>query len=85
MIKRLWSSLFVLFLVACSTAPQSGQQPPKTPDPQTDPNPKSPVPSLKNLGPAPELANEVWLNTDSPLRLADLRGQVVLIDMWTFG
>ena len=34
---------------------------------------------------APELANEVWINTDVPLRLADLRGKVVAIDMWTFG
>jgi hypothetical protein len=41
--------------------------------------------SLPDLGEAPELANEVWLNVDHPLRLADLRGQVVLIDMWTFG
>ncbi len=40
---------------------------------------------LDNFGPAPELVNEVWLNTDGPLRLADLRGKVVLLDMWTFG
>lgn len=40
---------------------------------------------LPNLGPAPELHNEIWLNTSEPLRLADLRGSVVLIDMWTFG
>jgi hypothetical protein len=40
---------------------------------------------LPDLGAAPELNNEVWLNTDQPLRLADLRGKVVLIDMWTFG
>lgn len=39
---------------------------------------------LPNLGPAPELQNETWLNTDQPLHLADLRGSVVLIDMWTF-
>jgi thiol-disulfide isomerase/thioredoxin len=25
------------------------------------------------------------LNVDSPLRLADLRGKVVLLEMWTFG
>ena len=43
------------------------------------------MPTLPNLGSAPELTNEVWLNSDRPLRLADLRGQVVLIDMWTFG
>lgn len=40
---------------------------------------------LKDHGPAPELTNTVWLNTASPLRLADLRGKVTLIDMWTFG
>ena len=41
--------------------------------------------ALENYGPAPELANQVWLNSDQPLRLADLRGRVVLIEMWTFG
>jgi hypothetical protein len=40
---------------------------------------------LPNLGPAPELTNDVWLNTPRPLRLEDLRGKVVLLDMWTFG
>lgn len=38
----------------------------------------------QNFGAAPELENTVWLNTDAPLRLADLRGQVVLLEMWTF-
>jgi len=41
--------------------------------------------TLQSLGPAPELENTVWINTDRPLRLADLRGQVVLVDMWTYG
>lgn len=41
--------------------------------------------SLPDLGPAPELTNEVWLNVDAPLRLADLRGKVVIVEMWTFG
>jgi hypothetical protein len=40
---------------------------------------------LENLGPAPELVNETWLNTEQPLRLADLAGKVVLLEMWTFG
>lgn len=40
---------------------------------------------LPDLGPAPELENTTWLNTDQPLKLSDLRGRVVLIDMWTFG
>ena len=41
--------------------------------------------SLPDLGPAPELTNDIWLNVDSPLRLADLRGKVVIVEMWTFG
>ena len=40
---------------------------------------------LADLGNAPELSSEVWINTDQPLRLADLRGKVVLLEMWTFG
>lgn len=40
--------------------------------------------TLPDLGPAPELTNKTWLNVDAPLRLADLRGKVVAIDMWTF-
>jgi thiol-disulfide isomerase/thioredoxin len=41
--------------------------------------------SLPDLGPAPELTNDVWLNVVAPLRLADLRGRVVVLEMWTFG
>ncbi len=33
---------------------------------------------------APEIANESWLNS-APLRLADLRGKVVMVEFWTFG
>lgn len=41
---------------------------------------------LSDYGPAPELTNTVWLNTGgAALRLADLRGRVVALEMWTFG
>jgi len=40
--------------------------------------------SLPDLGKAPELMNETWINTTEPLRLADLKGKVVIIEMWTF-
>jgi len=39
---------------------------------------------LPDRGAAPELTGSVWLNTDNPLRLANLRGKVVLINFWTF-
>ena len=73
---RFWPIGLLMFtLAACaaggSNIEDSGASPPQM--------------GLPNLGPAPELTNEVWLNTDEPLRLADLRGKVVLLDMWTFG
>jgi thiol-disulfide isomerase/thioredoxin len=40
---------------------------------------------LPDLGIAPELTNTIWINTANPLRLEDLRGKVVIIEMWTFG
>ena len=34
---------------------------------------------------APEFVDGLdWLNTDHPLRLADLRGKLVILDFWTY-
>ncbi len=41
------------------------------------------VPDLGLGTPAPELRAGPWLNSE-PLKLKDLRGKVVLINMWTF-
>jgi thiol-disulfide isomerase/thioredoxin len=48
------------------------------------PTPTATRASLPDLGPAPELTNEVWFNSPA-LRLSALRGQVVLVNFWTFG
>lgn len=34
--------------------------------------------------PAPEINNEVWLNSE-PLHLADLKRKVIMVEFWTFG
>jgi len=91
MMKRLWFFTLLLFgLSACGTAATSEPEADKPePVPVSTSIPTStPIPtvaSFPNLGPAPELTNDVWLNVDAPLRLADLRGKVVAIEMWTFG
>jgi hypothetical protein len=34
--------------------------------------------------PAPDIAGEPWINS-APLTLSMLRGQVVLVEFWTYG
>src|SRR5437879_10415966 len=34
--------------------------------------------------PAPELTSTSWPNSDKPLRLAELRGRVVLLNFWVY-
>jgi len=74
--KRLLFGLLAFILFGCasqnSTQTQTDSAMPK-------------LASLPDLGPAPELTNDTWLNVDAPLRLADLRGKVVIVEMWTFG
>jgi thiol-disulfide isomerase/thioredoxin len=38
----------------------------------------------KNAQPAPEFSKGEWINS-APLNLAEMRGQVVVVDFWTFG
>ena len=66
-----WSLLLFILIVTACAAPSI--QPPTG------------EASLPDLGAAPELAGDTWLNSPAPLRLADLHGKVVLVDMWTFG
>ena len=41
--------------------------------------------NLPDLGEAPEILNDVWINADEPVTLASQRGKVVLLEFWTFG
>ncbi len=75
--------LLGLVLTGCTAA--NNQPPSSSPSSSPTPPPEEVVVELPNYGPAPELENEVWLNVDGPLRLADLRGKVVALEMWTFG
>lgn len=43
------------------------------------------VVDLPDMGEAPEFQNDVWINSDGPVTLADQRGKVVLLEFWTFG
>lgn len=76
MARKLWIVIAALLLTGCEASSLTVETPQR--DHPLDIG-------LDNFGTAPELDNEVWLNTDRPLRLADLRGKVVLVDMWTFG
>ena len=75
---KYWFLLVLLFLLAACSSLSPPQGVPSKP-------PGGIAPTLPDLGEAPELANEVWLNTDGPLRLSELDGRVILLDMWTYG
>ena len=74
--KRLLFGLIALFLFGCAS---------RTAEAQPADSAMLKPSSLPDLGPAPELTNDIWLNVNAPLRLADLRGKVVIVEMWTFG
>lgn len=88
----LWSfAASGLILAACAPAAvapadSAGQSAPAADAPEPSaPEQEKAVPNPLPDGPlAPELKNDVWLNS-RPLTTADLRGSVVLIDFWTFG
>ena len=68
----------LLILAGCVSESQDTLSPTEEPVPQVKVR-------LEDYGVAPELTNQLWLNTDRSLRLEDLRGKVVLLEMWTFG
>jgi len=81
--KTIYSLLFVILLSSCG--PIINNKAKSSSDEIIASGIQAPPAKLPYLGSAPELPNTVWLNSSSPLRLADLTGNVVLLEMWTFG
>jgi hypothetical protein len=91
--STIWLALG-LGLAACSVNSNpidKLERPPESSSVSSNDTPVPPTPtsmpglSLPDLGPAPDITNEIWLNTDQPLNLEALRGKVVLVEFWTFG
>ena len=86
----------ILMITACTPAEAPVQEAVVTAPPElalTDLPTTPPVPTveiveeimLPDLGNAPEITNDVWINADAPVTLASQQGKVVLIEFWTFG
>lgn len=73
-----------LIAAATHTARDVARTARETPIAQPMAEPQTLADLLPNLGEAPELTNELWINSE-PLRMADLHGKVVLVEFWTFG
>lgn len=74
MFRFLWLPFIALLLSACASLTSDSRL--EAQDESAD---------LPMLSQAPELEGSTWLNSPEALRLADLRGRVVLVEMWTFG
>ncbi len=62
----------------------SAETPSSSPTPLPD-DPAVPL-NLPDLGRAPEIENDTWLNSAEPITLASVRGKkAVLVEFWTFG
>jgi thiol-disulfide isomerase/thioredoxin len=84
LLNRYLFGFVALILFGCAAQQTSSSDQSEAPAQTNEPAlPK--VASLPDLGPAPELTNDTWLNVDAPLRIADLQGKVVIVEMWTFG
>jgi thiol-disulfide isomerase/thioredoxin len=69
----------LMILVGCSN------QSPRDLSDELETPVKAEAPELPDQGPAPDIGGDVWLNSPVSLSLLDLRGKVVLLEMWTFG
>lgn len=82
--------ILTLILVACTSsqtepAAESGGVQILASGTITPPTPQPIQVDLPDMGQAPEILNETWINTDAPVTLESVRGKVVLLEFWTFG
>ena len=87
-------TLLILTLAACTTSNQSNQPEPTAGSSGVQviasgtvvPPTRAPIQvDLPDMGEAPEILNDTWVNTDVPVTLASVQGKVVLLEFWTFG
>ncbi len=81
-------SFMIVLLTACSVSETAvvAETVEMEEDPVLLPTPTEVImPELPDLGAAPEIINQTWLNADEPVTLASQRGKVVLLEFWTFG
>lgn len=80
-------ALVAVGLVGCGGAdgPSLSAEMP-SPSPTSSPDEPSAPLALPDLGRAPEIHNETWLNSAEPITLASVQGEkAVLLEFWTFG
>ena len=91
---KLTSWLLTVFAFTACTAIFEPAAEPKLNNPSSPPTVESETTAtpaglsaadLPDLGLAPDINNEIWLNTEQPLNLESVRGKVVLVEFWTFG
>jgi hypothetical protein len=89
--NKRWIGLGMTLLILAACAPAAGPigkatEAPRPAEPaQEETDAPPPQLNLPRMGKAPEITNERWINTDEPLTLASQRGNVVLLEFWTFG
>ena len=90
MVPRRWiaglTAVLTAALAGCGATVQAQPEPvPAGREPVLAQPDQPPTAPAENYGRAPEITNDVWLNADEPIRIADQRGKVVLVEFWTFG